>query len=75
VSDADPAVIVRVANARDVSRIVSLANETGLELAVRSGGHSTPGHSVTESGIVLDLRDMRALDMDVRAQERPRTAR
>lgn len=63
--DRHPAVIVRAANAGDVSRIVSLANETGLQLAVRSGGHSTAGHSVTEGGIVLDLRDMGALDIDV----------
>ena len=63
--DRHPAVIARAANAGDVSRIVSLANETGLELAVRSGGHSTAGHSVTEGGIVLDLRDMGALDIDV----------
>ena len=38
----------------------TLARETGLELAVRSGGHSTAGHGVSEGGIVLDLRDMKA---------------
>ncbi len=63
--DRRPAVIVRVADATDVSRVVSLARETGLELAVRSGGHSSAGHSVSEGGIVLDLSDMRALDIDV----------
>jgi FAD/FMN-containing dehydrogenase len=63
--DRRPAVIVRVADESDVSRVVSLARETGLELAVRSGGHSTAGHSVIDGGIVLDLSDMRALDIDV----------
>jgi FAD/FMN-containing dehydrogenase len=63
--DKRPAVIVRVANESDVSRVISFARETGLELAVRSGGHSVPGHSVSEGGIVLDLSDMRALDIDV----------
>jgi FAD/FMN-containing dehydrogenase len=63
--DRRPAVIVRVADATDVSLVVSLARETGLELAVRSGGHSSAGHSVSEGGIVLDLSDMRALDIDV----------
>jgi FAD/FMN-containing dehydrogenase len=63
--DRPPAVIVRVADATDVSLVVSLARETGLELAVRSGGHSSAGHSVSEGGIVLDLSDMRALDIDV----------
>jgi FAD/FMN-containing dehydrogenase len=62
--DRRPAVIVRVANDADVARLVALARETGLELAVRSGGHSIPGHSVSEGGIVLDLGDMRAIDID-----------
>ncbi len=63
--DRHPAVIVRVADNSDVARVIALARETGLELAVRSGGHSSAGHSVTEGGIVLDLGDMRALDIDV----------
>jgi hypothetical protein len=63
--DRRPAVVVRVADAADVARVVSLARETGLELAVRSGGHSTAGHSVCEGGIVLDLSAMRALNIDV----------
>ncbi len=63
--DRRPAVIIRVADETDVSRVVSLARGTGLELAIRSGGHSGAGHSVSEGGIVLDLSDMRALDIDV----------
>ncbi len=63
--DKRPAAIVRVANDADVSRVIALARETGLELAVRSGGHSIPGHSVSEGGIVLDLADMRSIDVDV----------
>jgi FAD/FMN-containing dehydrogenase len=59
-----PAVIVRVADETDVARVVLLARQTGLELAVRSGGHSTAGHSVSDGGIVLDLSDMRALEID-----------
>ncbi len=63
--DCRPAVIVRAANATDVAHVISFARETGLELAVRSGGHSGAGHSTTEGGIVLDLRDMKALEIDV----------
>src|SRR5262245_345938 len=62
--DRRPAVIVRPADADDVVRVVSAAREAGLELAVRSGGHSLAGHSVTEGGIVLDLSDMRAIEVD-----------
>jgi FAD/FMN-containing dehydrogenase len=64
-ADCRPAVIVKVANATDVARVVSLARETGLELAVRSGGHSGAGHSTTDGGIVLDLADMKAIEIDV----------
>jgi FAD/FMN-containing dehydrogenase len=63
--DRRPAAIVRAADADDVSRAIALARETGLELAIRSGGHSTPGHSTTEGGIVLDLRDLNELEIDV----------
>jgi FAD/FMN-containing dehydrogenase len=66
--DRRPAVIVRAANADDVSRVVALARETGLELAVRSGGHSIPGHSTTAGGIVLDLRDLDSLEIDVESR-------
>ncbi|MFN8597486.1 MAG: FAD-binding oxidoreductase [Anaerolineae bacterium] len=62
--DRHPAVIVKVANDADVARVIALARETGLELAVRSGGHSVAGHSVAEGGIVLDLSKMRALHID-----------
>src|SRR5215217_7604503 len=57
-------VIARAANAGDVMRVVTLARETGVELAVRSGGHSLAGHSVSDGGIVLDLSAMRAIQID-----------
>ena len=65
--DRHPAVIIRVADVNDVVRVVNLARESGLELAVRSGGHSTVGHSVTEGGIVLDLSNMKDLQIDPEA--------
>jgi FAD/FMN-containing dehydrogenase len=66
--DRRPAAIVRVADAADVAHVVSFARETGLELAVRSGGHSSAGHGVSEGGIVLDLADLRALEIDVQGR-------
>jgi FAD/FMN-containing dehydrogenase len=62
--DKHPAAIVRVADAGDVSRLVSLAREHGFELAVRSGGHSGAGHCTSEGGIVLDLSAMKKLEID-----------
>ena len=63
--DKRPAVIVRPVDDDEVSAVVQLAAETGVELAVRSGGHSGAGHSESEGGIVLDLALMKALDIDV----------
>jgi FAD/FMN-containing dehydrogenase len=66
--DRRPALIVRVADAADVARVIVLARETGLELAVRSGGHSGAGHSTTDGGIVLDLSLMKGIDVDLAAR-------
>ena len=66
--DKHPAVIIKVDGANDVARVIELARETGLELAVRSGGHSNAGHSTTEGGILLDLSPMKAIEIDDDAQ-------
>ncbi|HEX8132009.1 MAG TPA: FAD-binding oxidoreductase [Actinomycetes bacterium] len=63
--DRRPAVIIRPTNAAGVARVVALARDSGLDLAVRSGGHSPAWHSVNDGGIVLDLGAMKALDIDV----------
>ncbi len=62
--DKRPAAIVRAADEADVSRVIALAKENGLELAVRSGGHSLVGHSMSDGGIVLDLSEMRTIEID-----------
>jgi FAD/FMN-containing dehydrogenase len=62
--DRRPAVIIRPADAREVGYVVSLARESGLELAIRSGGHSGAGHSTSDGGIVLDLSLMKGLEID-----------
>jgi FAD/FMN-containing dehydrogenase len=63
--DRRPAAIVRVASAADVARVIRVARETGAELAVRSGGHSGAAHGTTDGGIVIDVRDLRGIDLDV----------
>jgi FAD/FMN-containing dehydrogenase len=68
--DPRPALIIRVADADDVRTVIGLARATGLDLAVRSGGHSGAAHSTADGGIVLDVRD---LD-DVQIDEASRTA-
>src|SRR4029453_3054422 len=66
--DRRPAAVVRVAGADDVARVITLARESGVELAVRSGGHSRAGYGTSEGGMVIDLSGMRALDIDADAK-------
>lgn len=62
--DKRPAAIVRVATVDDVRRVLAAARDEGYELAIRSGGHSVVGHSTTDDGLVIDLRDMSRITID-----------
>jgi FAD/FMN-containing dehydrogenase len=66
--DTHPAAVVRVANAADVAAVLNFAQATALEVAVRSGGHSVAGHSGTEGGLLIDLRDLNGIDIDAEAR-------
>ncbi len=63
--DRRPLALVRATDASDVSLVVRHAATSGLELAVRSGGHGLLGHASVDGGLVLDLGDLRDLDIDV----------
>ncbi len=62
-----PAAIVRVSDASDVRRVIASARESGVELAVRSGGHSLAGHGTTDGGLVIDLREIASVEIDADA--------
>src|SRR3954453_16430871 len=49
-----PALIVRCAGVADVMRAVGFARSEGLTVAVRGGGHSIPGFSSVDGGILID---------------------
>ena len=63
---ARPSVILRPRGPADVAAAIAFARRSGLALAVRSGGHSTAGHSAGDGGIVLDMRGIDAIDIDAR---------
>jgi FAD/FMN-containing dehydrogenase len=69
--DRSPALIARCASADQVVDAVELARESGLPTAVRAGGHSFPGLSTCNDGIVIDLGRMKGIEVDPEA----RTAR
>jgi FAD/FMN-containing dehydrogenase len=62
--DRSPALIARCAGAADVIAAVRFARESGLVVAVRGGGHSFPGLSVCDGGIVIDLGLMKGIRVD-----------
>jgi FAD/FMN-containing dehydrogenase len=62
--DARPLAIVLVADAADVALTVTVARGAGLELAIRSGGHSVAGHSTGDGLVVVDLTAMTGLHID-----------
>ncbi|WP_162460758.1 MULTISPECIES: FAD-binding oxidoreductase [unclassified Mycolicibacterium] len=63
-----PAVIVVAGTQDDVPRAVNLAREEGLQIGIRSGGHSWVGNAVREGGLLLDLSGLKKIEIDVAAR-------
>ena len=53
---ARPAVIVVPNTSEDVAAVVRAASSSGLELSVRSGGHSYTCTNLKEGGVHVDMR-------------------
>jgi FAD/FMN-containing dehydrogenase len=66
--DRRPAAIARCARPADVAAALDFARSHGLEVAVRGGGHNPAGHCVLDGGLVIDLSQMRAVDVDAGAR-------
>jgi hypothetical protein len=62
--DRRPALIARCSGTADVIAAVRFAERTGVPLAVRGGGHSFPGQSVCDGGVVIDLGPMKGIRVD-----------
>ncbi len=69
--DRRPGLIARVADDDDVAAVVDFARERDLLLAVRGGGHNGAGLGTCDDGVVLDLSELKRIDVDPGA----RTAR
>jgi FAD/FMN-containing dehydrogenase len=62
--DRRPAVIARCRTADDVAAALRTAQENGLEIAVRGGGHAFSGRAVCDDGLMVDLSLMREVRVD-----------
>ena len=64
VYDKRPALIARCTNAADVRIALAHARAHDLVVAVRGGGHSIPGHSSCDGGLVIDTGPMKHVEID-----------
>ena len=69
--DRRPALIARCVGIDDVALALGFAQGQELEVAVRGGGHNPAGHCVCEGGLVIDLSQMRNVEVNAET----RTAR
>jgi len=59
-----PAMVVQCGAVDDVVSAVNFARERDLLLSVKCGGHSMPGKSTSDGGMMIDLSQMHSTDVD-----------
>jgi hypothetical protein len=62
--DRRPGLIARCAGASDVTAAVDFARNEGVLVSIRGGGHNAGGLGVCDDGLVIDLSEMREIEVD-----------
>src|SRR5258708_31020309 len=63
-----PSAVVRCAKSADVAHALTFAQDRGLEVSVRGGGHGFAGFAVTDGGVMIDLTPLKSLHVDPASQ-------
>ena len=63
--DKKPSVIVQCQSSNDVVAAVNFARQTNKPVSIRGGGHNVAGHAVGDDGVMVDLSQMRDVDVNV----------
>lgn len=66
--DKRPALIAQCLSSEDAANAVNFARERNLLTAIRGGGHSWPGKSVCDDGLMIDLSQMHNVEVDTAAK-------
>ena len=66
--DKRPLAVLRAEQVADVIAGVNFAQDNGLDLSVRDGGHSAPGFGTNDDGLVIDMTPMRTVRVDPASQ-------
>jgi FAD/FMN-containing dehydrogenase len=62
--DRRPSVVIRCADSADVVHALAFAQDRGLEVSVRGGGHGFSGFAVTDGGVMIDLTPLKSVHVD-----------
>ena len=62
--DRRPRAVIQCVDSADVMAVVAAGRDSGLDLAIRGGGHSVPGFGTVDDGLVIDLSSMNNVWVD-----------
>ena len=62
--DRRPAIIVRCRSAADAAAALRFARAEGLDISVRGGGHNVAGRAVADDAVMIDLAEMKGIQVD-----------
>ncbi|MDZ7689786.1 MAG: FAD-binding oxidoreductase [Balneolaceae bacterium] len=62
--DKYPRAIIKCTSTDDVIKAVNYASDNDIDIAIRSGGHNGPGLALVDDGLVIDLSEMKDIEVD-----------